>query len=111
MVTLLCGFIFKPTEMPILLKFYSRVRPFGFWKPVRLEAERLGLVPVNDKMPRIDMMNGAITVVFQVSLALIPFFLFLRRWSEMGLWISIAILLSVVLYFTWYKNLPSPDEA
>lgn len=109
-VTVLCGLIFKPTEMPILVKFYSRVRPFGFWKPVRLEAERQGLVPVNDKMPRIDMMNGGITVFFQLSLSLIPFYLFLRRWNDMILWIVVFAFLSVVLYFTWYKNLPSPDE-
>jgi len=109
-VTIVCGFLFTPTQMPILVKFYSKVRPFGFWKPVRMECERQGLVPVNDWMPRIDMLNGGITVIFQISLALIPFYLFLRKWTEMSLWIVICVSLSVVLYFTWYKNLPSPEE-
>jgi heme/copper-type cytochrome/quinol oxidase subunit 4 len=76
-----------------------------------LEAEQQGLVPVNDKMPQIDIMNGGITLVFQISLSLIPFYLFLRRWSEMTFCIVVFLVLSVVLYFTWYKNLPSPDEA
>ncbi|MBM4160466.1 MAG: hypothetical protein FJ217_05125 [Ignavibacteria bacterium] len=109
-ITVIIGFIAKPTDLEILVKFYSKVRPFGFWKPVRLEAERRGLVPVNDPMPRIDIANGFITVLFQVSLALIPFHLFLRQWSLMVLWIAITLTLGVILYFTWYKNLPSPEE-
>jgi len=109
-VTVIIGFLNAPTDMDVLVKFYSKVRPFGFWGPVRREAERRGTVPVNDPMPRIDIMNGFITAVFQVSLALIPFYLFLREFDLMSLWIGVALVLAVVLYFTWYKNLPSPDE-
>lgn len=109
-ITLICGFAFPPTDMEVLVKFYSKVRPFGVWRPVRMEAEKRGLVPVNDPMPKIDILNGGLTAVFQVSLALIPFHLFLQRWNEMVLWLIVAVLLSVILYFTWYKNLPSPTE-
>lgn len=109
-ITLICGFVFPPTDMEVLVKFYSKVRPFGVWKPVRMEAEQRGLVPVNDPMPKIDILNGGLTAVFQVSLALIPFHLFLQRWNEMVLWLIVAVALSVILYFTWYKNLPSPEE-
>ena len=109
-ISVLIGFITKPAEMEILVKFYSKVRPFGFWKPVRLEAEKQGLIPVNDPMPRYDILNGIITIFFQVSLALIPFFLFLKQWSKMMLWTVICLTLAFILYFTWYKKLPSPDE-
>jgi SSS family solute:Na+ symporter len=109
-ITLICGFVLPPTDMEVLVKFYSKVRPFGVWKPVRLEAERRGLVPVNDSMPKIDILNGGLTAVFQISLALIPFHLFLQRWNEMVLWLAVAVILSIILYFTWYKNLPSPEE-
>jgi SSS family solute:Na+ symporter len=108
--TLVIGLLFEPTDMDVLVKFYSKIRPFGFWKPVRLEAERRMLVPVNDPMPKIDMLNGGITVFFQVGLALVPFYLFLREWRWMMLWLVVVLALAVVLYFTWYKNLPSPDE-
>ncbi|MEK6756435.1 MAG: hypothetical protein AABZ02_09830 [Bacteroidota bacterium] len=111
LITVVIGFRSDPTDMEVLVKFYSRVRPFGFWKPVRLEAERRGLVPVNDPMPRIDILNGILTVFFQVSLALVPFYLFLRQWALMSFWIGITLTLGVILYFTWYKNLPSPEEA
>ena len=104
------GFFTKPTDMEVLVKFYSKVRPFGFWKPVRLEAERRGLVPVNDPMPKIDMLNGFITMFFQIGLALVPFYMFLRQWGPMAGTLAGVLVLSVILYFTWYKNLPSPDE-
>ena len=109
-VTVAAGFLTKPTDMDVLVKFYSKVRPFGVWKPVRLESERRGLVPVGDPMPRIDMMNGFISIFFQIGLALIPFYLFLRQWGPMAGAIAGVLALGVVLYFTWYRNLPSPDE-
>ena len=108
--TLVFTFITKPADMDVLVKFYARVRPFGFWGPVRREAVRRGLVPAKDKMPRIDALNGLITAVFQFSLALLPFYAFLRNWHQFGIWAGVAAALAVVLYFTWYKNLPAKDE-
>ena len=96
--------------MDILVKFYARIRPFGFWRPVRTEAVRRGLVPAKDPMPSIDALNGFLTMGFQFTLALIPFFALLRRWNQTALWGSIAAVLAGVLFFTWYKNLPSKDE-
>jgi solute:Na+ symporter, SSS family len=110
LVTISIGWLTAPTSMDTLVSFYSKVRPFGFWGPVRREAERRGLVPVGDPMPRVDILNGFLTVIFQVSLALIPFFLFLRDWQSMLSWIGVLIVLGGVLYYTWYRNLPSPDE-
>lgn len=109
-ITVAIGSLSEPTEMDVLVAFYSKIRPFGFWKPVRLEAEKRGLVPIGDKMPKIDVLNGFVTALFQVSLALIPFYLFLRNWPAMMLWVGVVIVLGVVLYYTWFKNLPSPDE-
>ena len=109
-ITIAFGFLTPPADMEVLVSFYSRVRPFGFWKPVRLEAERRGLIPINDKMPKMDMLNGLLTAVFQVSLAMIPFYLFLRQFKTMSLWLAVTLTLAGILYFTWYKNLPAEDE-
>ncbi len=108
--TIVLSFFTKPADMEVLVKFYSRIRPFGVWGPVRREAVRRGLVPARDKMPTIDALNGLITAVFQFSLALLPFYAFLRNWRQFGIWASVAAGVSVVLYFTWYKNLPAKDE-
>ena len=109
-VTIAIGFLHKPTDMDILVTFYSRIRPFGFWGPVRRLAAERGLVPKKDKMPTMDALNGLLTAGFQLSLALVPFYCFLRIWGQAAAWGAAAVTLAVVLYFTWYKNLPSRDE-
>lgn len=108
--TVAIGWIMKPTEMDILVDFYSRIRPFGFWGPVRREAVKRGLVPAKDHMPAFDALNGLLTAGFQLSLALAPFYLLLRVWNQAVIWASTAAVLAVILYFTWYKKLPSRDE-
>jgi len=96
--------------METLVRFYARVRPFGVWGPVRREAVRRGLVPVRDPMPTMDIVNAVITSFFQLCLGVIPMYMFLKDWSTMALWLALCACATVVLYFTWYKYLPSPDE-
>jgi SSS family solute:Na+ symporter len=109
--TITIGFITKPTDKEILVRFYSRIRPFGVWGPVRRLAEERGLVPKKDRMPRIDALNGLLTAIFQFSLALVPFYCFLRIWNQAIYWAIAAAILGIALYFTWYKNLPAQNES
>jgi len=37
-------FLTKPEDMNHLVKYYVMSRPIGWWKPVRKEAERRGLI-------------------------------------------------------------------
>lgn len=110
LATVIIGFALKPTDMNVLVNFYSRVRPFGFWGPVKREAVRRGLVPENDHLPAFDALNGFIAMGFQFSLALVPFYMFLRDWEGFWTWLTVMAGLAVVLYFTWYKNLPGKGE-
>ncbi len=103
-------FLTRPADMDTLVRFYTNVRPFGFWKPVREEAVRRGLVPRNDHMPRMDVINAFVAAFFQLCLGIAPFYIFLREWTHAGVWFGFALLTAVVLYFTWYKHLPSPTE-
>ena len=84
--TVVAALLTKPADMEVLVKFYAKVRPFGFWGPVRRECVKRGLVPAKDKMPKIDMLNGLVTAAFQFSLAILPFYLFMRNWKQLGLW-------------------------
>jgi len=108
--TLAAAALTKPADMEVLVKFYAKVRPFGFWGPVRRECVKRGLVPARDKMPKMDVLNGFVTAAFQFSLAILPFYLFMRNWKQLGAWAGAAAAIAVLLYFTWYKNLPSKDE-
>jgi Na+/proline symporter len=108
--TIVIGFWTKPTDREILCQFYSRIRPFGVWGPIRRLAEQRGLVPEKDRMPAFDALNGVLTAGFQISLALIPFYCFLQVWNQAVIWAAAAVGLGIILYFTWYKNLPARNE-
>ena len=109
-VTVVITFLTPPADTDSLVRFYAKVRPFGLWKPVRLEAVRRGLVPANDPMPRLDVLNALIASFFQLGLGFAPFYMFLKDWANAGLWLGLVLISALVLYFTWYKNLPSPEE-
>ena len=67
-------------------------------------------MPAQDHLPRLDVLNALLTAIFQLALALVPFYLFLRRWPQLWIWLGVVMMMSVILYFTWYKNLPAADE-
>jgi solute:Na+ symporter, SSS family len=110
-ICLVLGFAMKPPEMDILVKFYAHVRPFGFWKPVREAAIARGLVPRGEITPYLDALNLFVASAFQMFLAMMPFYAFLRNWSSFYVSLALTLVTSIVLYFTWYKVLPSRDEA
>ncbi len=110
---LLCtiiGLLNKPPEMDVLVKFYAHVKPFGFWAPVRNAAIERGLVKQGDKTPYLDALNLVLICVFQFSLAMMPFYAFLRNWANFYWSASLTLVLTFVLYFIWYKILPPRDE-
>jgi len=109
-LTVLITFLTTPADMETLVRFYAKVRPFGVWGPVRREAVRRGLVPAKDPVPTMDVVNAVVASFFQLCLGIIPLYLFLKDWTSMSLWLALCACTLVVLYFTWYKFLPSPDE-
>ena len=108
-ISICMGFVFQPTDRKVLVDFYSRVKPFGFWKPVRTDAIQQGLVEKQNKEPFWDALNGLIIPVFQFSLALVPFYLFLRNWQNFWIWLGVVFVIGIILYFTWYNNLPEKE--
>ncbi len=110
LISISTGFIIPPTDRDILVSFYARVKPFGFWGPVRREAVSQGLMKKNDREPMWDGINGLIAPIFQFILALVPFYLFLRRWPQFWMVMLLLAGVMILLYFTWYKKLPSRDE-
>ena len=97
--------------MDVLVRFYAKVRPFGFWGPVRAEAVRRGLVPAS----RPDAADGSAQRRCSPRCSR-------SRWPwcrstsscatgrRCGCGCGVLAVLSVILYFTWYRNLPSPEE-
>ncbi|MBN1155821.1 Na+:solute symporter [candidate division KSB1 bacterium] len=94
-----------PEKDDILKKFYTSVRPWGFWKPIheKVVAENPDFKK-NNGFAR-DMLNVAVGIVWQITLVTIPVYLIIENFK--GLWISIAVLIvtSVFLKYNWVNKL------
>jgi hypothetical protein len=110
LATTVITLVTKPSDMETLVRFYAKVRPFGFWGPVRREAVRRGLVPAKDLEPTFDILNSVIAAFFQFCLGVIPLYMFLKEWAYVGLWLVLLLITMAILYKTWYKHLPPKDE-
>ena len=94
-----------PTDEETLINFYTRVRPWGWWKPIEEKAlARYPHIQPNKNFKR-DAFNVAIGIIWQCALTIIPMYLVVRE--QLGLWSSIALLLvtTLILRKTWYKPL------
>lgn len=93
------------TESVTLKKFYSTVKPWGFWKPVQalVVADDPAFVP--NKRFKLDMFNVVLGIIAQCCLTILPMYVVL--WMKLPLLITIIILVLIILILkkTWWNKL------
>ncbi len=89
------------TPEPVLLEFYRRVRPFGWWKPVLAKAG----VPSGNAELGHDTVALVMAIVWHLTLFLVPIFVVLHAWHQAGTAAVLLVLSSLGLYQFWYKRL------
>jgi solute:Na+ symporter, SSS family len=94
----------KPTDEKVLIEFYKRTRPFGFWGPIRSKINQIKLGEIN-KENRRDIISTFMAVPWQVVLFLTGMSIILKRWDQFGWLLLILIILSTGLYFKWFRHL------
>lgn len=104
--TIIGVFLGKPTDMDTLVEFYKKIKPFGFWGPVRRRCEEHFVADVK-KETRRDMLLLGPACIWQVTLFWMMTALVAKKWySFVGSFVVVS-LLSAILYKYWYKNLKS----
>ena len=98
-----------PEEEDVLKDFYKRVRPWGFWGPIRDQVvkEDPSFVP-NPDFAR-DMFNIVVGVAWQTSLIAFPVYIVIRRSTPAIVAIILVLVSSTILKFTWYDHLRKMD--
>jgi solute:Na+ symporter, SSS family len=96
-----------PDDMRMLMQFYRRVRPWGWWGPVRdaVLAEDPAF-PVNRSFRR-DAFNIVAGTAVQTALVALPIYIVLRRFDGVAACLALVAIGSVVLKKTWYDRLAS----
>ena len=99
-------YLTPPTDDETLEDFYQKVKPWGFWKPVKLRVlEKNPSFEINQNFKK-DLFNIFIGIIWQTAIIATPVFLVLQQWGSMSIALSIAILLSILLKFSWWNHLP-----
>ncbi|GAB4380695.1 MAG: Na+:solute symporter [Calditrichia bacterium] len=97
-------YLSRPTDESVLFEFYKRTRPFGFWGPIRKKISPRKLQEINQENRR-DIISTFFAVPWQVVLFLTGMAVIMKRWDEF-LWLLIILLiLSLGLYFNWFRHL------
>jgi len=100
----LSGSLLTPaTPIAVLETFYTRVRPFGFWQPVRAHS---AVAPQIASLP-MAAFNVVAGVFALIAAFLSVFFLIGHYFSYFGAAIGVVLLCGVILYRCWYKSLPT----
>jgi SSS family solute:Na+ symporter len=98
-------FTAKPTDTETLKKFYTSVRPWGFWKPIQLLVQQENPAFEPNRRFGLDMFNVVIGIIAQCCLTILPMYLVL--WMKAPLLITVAILtvIIIILKKTWWARL------
>jgi SSS family solute:Na+ symporter len=102
---LIFSFLFPPASNNALKNYFRRIRPFGFWKPVRQMLEESGEDTSRFARDRLDIPNAIVATFFFIFLYLFMMDLVLHNWNRV---LSLLILLlggGLILYFNWLKRL------
>jgi len=91
-----------PVDAEVLKDFYLTIRPFGFWKPVKLMVDEEYIARSSEKPGRtlLNVLLGMITVL---GLYLTPMYLVGHWFVEFAGSLGIASAAMTLLYFTWYR--------
>jgi len=95
----------KPESDEVLIDFYRRVRPWGFWGPIlkKVLAEDPGFKRNTDFFR--DMFNIAVGIVWQVSLVALPLYVVIQEFDRVAMALGAILATSLILKFTWYDHL------
>ncbi len=94
----------KPTDESVLFDFYKTTRPFGWWAGIRKRIPNHIIEQVN-KENRRDIFSTFLAVPWQLVLFFLWMMLIMRRWDQFTYLLIALIVLSVILYFSWFRHL------
>jgi Na+/proline symporter len=94
-----------PTNMTVLRSFYTTVRPWGFWGPVKAIVMEGDPSFVPNKNFKLNMFNVIIGTITQCSLTILPMYLILAQKTSLIVTIAILVVTITILKKTWWDKL------
>jgi Na+/proline symporter len=108
-VAIVVALLTPPVDEQTLRQFYRDVQPAGAWGKVAAALRRDE--PAFKKEPfGMDLLNVCIAVPWLATLYTAPVLLVTHQMRAAGIAFGIVAVLSVVLAFTWWPNLPRSED-
>jgi Na+/proline symporter len=100
----------SPTAAKTLRTFWLKVRPFGLWAPVTRELDKARVRKAR-RESSFELVNAVAATCWHVVGVVLVISLVLRKWAMLPVGGVVFVVLAVVLFFTWYKQLPDKGGA
>lgn len=98
-------FLSPPTDEDVLVDFYVRVRPWGYWQPIAERAiAKYPDLKRNGHFKR-DMFNVGIGIIWQCALTLIPMYIVVKEGFPLLTSVLVLTITTLILKKNWYDNL------
>ncbi|SDG73528.1 sodium:solute symporter family protein [Mucilaginibacter gossypii] len=94
-----------PTDMTVLRSFYTTVRPWGFWGPIKALVMEKDPSFVPNKNFKLNMFNVVIGTITQCCLTILPMYLILAQKASLIVTIAILVVTITILKKTWWNKL------
>jgi solute:Na+ symporter, SSS family len=95
----------KQEDDAVLMDFYRRVRPWGFWGPILKKVLAEDPTFERNKDFFRDMFNIVVGITWQIALVALPLYIVIREFRRAALAAGIILGTSIILKFTWYDHL------
>jgi len=94
-----------PEDDEVLINFYQKVRPWGFWQPIKEKVmQKHPEFKANNNFSR-DIFNIVIGMIWQISLVVLPIYLVIKEFEPMLGALSVMLITSYILKKNWYDKL------
>ncbi len=93
-----------PTDEKTLTNFYNITRPFGTWNRFKNKLTKKDIISIDSENKR-DIFSTFIAVPWQVVFFLFMMSIMFKNWTNVTVLGILLVILSTILYFSWYKHL------
>ena len=95
----------KPDDDEVLKKFYSQVRPWGFWKPIHDKVVKENPQFKKNTDFKRDMVNIVVGIIWQICLIALPIYIIIKEEVPAITAFIILFITSLVLKKNWLDKL------
>jgi SSS family solute:Na+ symporter len=95
----------KPDDEQVLKKFYSQVRPWGFWKPIHDKVVKENPDFQKNKDFKRDMVNIIVGIIWQTSMVALPIYIVIKEQVPGITAFIILLITSIFLKKNWLDKI------